>query len=61
VNQDGKLKPGGIMEFMVPEAKKKFYNEFRDLIVEEDKKFIFLDPKIKCKVKFRNYTKAGLR
>lgn len=60
VNKDGILKHGGIMEFMVPEARKKFYNEYRDLIVEEDKKFIFLDPKIKCKVKFRNYTKAGL-
>lgn len=60
LNQGGKLKPGGIMEFMVPEARKKFYTEYRDLIVEEDKKFIFLDPKIKCKVKFRNYTKAGL-
>ena len=34
--------------------------QYRDYIMEENKKFIFLDPKIKCRVKFRNYTKAGL-
>lgn len=60
VEEDGKLKPGGIMEFMTPVAKKHFYLHYPDLIVDENKKFIFLDPKIKCRVKFRNYTKAGL-
>ena len=48
------------MEFMIPDAKKEFYRQYRDYIMEENKKFIFLDPKIKRHVKFRNYTKAGL-
>jgi DNA ligase-1 len=48
------------MEFMLPAAKKQFYQQYGDLIVDENKKFIVLDPKLKCRVKFRNYTKAGL-
>jgi DNA ligase 1 len=60
VEEDGKLKPGGVMEFMTPDAKKVFYNQYRDLIVDENKKFTFIEPKIKCRVKFRNYTKSGL-
>ena len=60
VEKDGTLKPGGIMEFMVLEAKQIFYKKCRDLIREENKKFKFLEPKIKCKVKFRNYTEACL-
>lgn len=60
IDEDGKLKPGGIMEFMAPDARKVIYKQYKDYIVQEDKKFIFLDPKIKCRVKFRNYTKSGL-
>lgn len=50
----------GFMEFMKPDAKKEFYKQYHNYIVEENKIFIFLEPKIKCRVKFRNYTKAGL-
>jgi DNA ligase 1 len=57
VEEDGKLKPGGIMEFMTQDAKKEFYRQYRDYNMEENKNFIFLDTKIKCRVKFRNYTK----
>lgn len=60
VEEDGQLKPGGLMEFMAPDARKVFYSQYRDLIREENKKFLFLEPKLKCRVKFRNYTKAGL-
>ena len=31
--------------------------QYRYYIMEENKKFIFLDPKILCRVKFRNYQK----
>ncbi|WP_026694526.1 hypothetical protein [Peribacillus kribbensis] len=48
-----------IKAVMVPEARKKFYAMYRHYIQEENEKFIYLDPKIKCRVKFRNYTKAG--
>ncbi|PLS17631.1 hypothetical protein CVD28_11615 [Bacillus sp. M6-12] len=54
------IKPAGVMEFMNPNAKKQFYSLYQDLIIDENKTAIFIDPKIKCKVKFRNYTKAGL-
>ncbi|WP_137743371.1 ATP-dependent DNA ligase [Robertmurraya siralis] len=60
VEENGKLKYKGIMEFVTPVAKKEFYKQYRELITKENDKFIYLDPKIKCKVKFRNYTKAGL-
>lgn len=60
IDEGNKIKPAGIMEFMAPAAKKRFYEEYRSLIVNEDKKFIYLDPKMKCRVKFRNYTKSGL-
>jgi DNA ligase 1 len=55
----GTIKPAGIMEFMSPAAKRMFYDSYRDYILEENNQFIYLDPKIKCRVKFRNYTKDG--
>lgn len=50
----------GLMEFMTSEKRKEFYKQHRDLIIKENDKFIYLDPKLKAKVKFRNYTKKGL-
>jgi DNA ligase 1 len=60
IEDNDRIKPAGIMEFVVPEAREQFYIQYKDLIINEDKKFIHLDPKLKCRVKFRNYTKAGL-
>ena len=60
IEVDNRIKPAGIMEFVTPIARKQFYNQYQDLIVDENNKFIYLDPKIKCRVKFRNYTKNGL-
>lgn len=59
LEESGKIKPAGIMEFMNPAAKKLLYDSYRDYILDENNKFIFLDTKIKCRVKFRNYTKDG--
>jgi DNA ligase 1 len=59
LEEGGAIKPAGIMEFMSPAAKKMLYDSYRDYILDENNKFIFLDPKIKCRVKFRNYTKDG--
>lgn len=53
------IKPAGMMEFMNPAARKMFYDSYQDYIMEENKHFIFLNPKMKCRVKFRNYTKDG--
>ncbi|WP_236693978.1 hypothetical protein [Sporosarcina globispora] len=49
----------GLMEFMIPAARKKFYQEYRKYVVEENKDFIFLESKIKAKVKYRNLTKEN--
>ncbi|WP_096186250.1 ATP-dependent DNA ligase [Evansella halocellulosilytica] len=50
----------GLMEFMPPKARKEFYGQYKELIVDENDKFIYLTPEIKCKVKYRNLTKRGL-
>ncbi|MCY9003294.1 RNA ligase family protein [Peribacillus frigoritolerans] len=60
IEKNDRIKPAGIMEFITPAARKQLYNQYQDLIVDENSKFIYLDPKIKCRVKFRNYTKNGL-
>lgn len=59
IEEQGKIRPAGVMEFMAPAARKEFYKLHRELIVEETNKFVFLEPKIKVKVKFRNYTNNG--
>jgi DNA ligase 1 len=56
--EDGRY--AGVMEFMSKEHRKEFYMQHRDLIVKENDKFIHLDPKLQCKVKYRNLTKKGL-
>ncbi|MBY0144327.1 ATP-dependent DNA ligase [Neobacillus niacini] len=49
-------KPAGIIEFMSPAELKALYRQKK--IISEDENFIFIEPK-KCKVKYRNLTKAG--
>ncbi|MFD0827590.1 ATP-dependent DNA ligase [Neobacillus sp. M.A.Huq-85] len=53
-------KYAGLMEFMPIPNRKEFYKQYRDYFIEENDKFIYLDPKIKLKVKYRNLTKKGL-
>lgn len=50
----------GLMEFMPTSNRKEFYSVYQDYISSENDKFIYLDTKIKAKVKFRNYTSKGL-
>jgi DNA ligase-1 len=59
IEENNRIKPAGIMEFLVPAARKMFYEQYKYLTIKEDKKFIFLDPNMKCRIKFRNYTKDG--
>ncbi|MFP5109665.1 ATP-dependent DNA ligase [Neobacillus sp. C211] len=49
-------KPAGVMEFMPPAERKNLYRMKK--VVSEDDKFMFIEP-IKCRVKYRNLTKAG--
>ena len=49
-------KPAGLMEFMPAAERKNLYRMKK--VVSEDDKFMFIEP-IKCRVKYRNLTKAG--
>ncbi|MFS0667216.1 hypothetical protein AB1L12_04700 [Peribacillus frigoritolerans] len=59
IEEDNNIKHAGVMEFMNTAARKQFYNLNSHLIIDENNKFVFIEPSIKCKVKFRNYTKSG--
>ncbi|GIN84495.1 hypothetical protein J6TS2_08810 [Heyndrickxia sporothermodurans] len=45
---------------MKPTARKEFYRLYRDLVIKENEKYIYLEPKLKVNVKYRNLTKKGL-
>lgn len=51
--------PAGIMEFMKPADRKRLYEEYRKYVRTETEDFIYLDPKLKGIVKYRNLTKKG--
>lgn len=50
----------GLMEFMKPTERSEFYKRYRDYVVSENDKCVYLDPKLKINVKYRNLTKKGL-
>lgn len=50
----------GVMEFMTAQNRKEFYARYKDFIVAENEKFVYLNPQLKAKVKYRNLTKRGL-
>lgn len=60
LDESGRLRPAGIVEFVTQAARKEFYSKSRGLVTGENKKFVFLDPKIRGMVKFRNWTKPGM-
>ncbi|MCK6208480.1 RNA ligase family protein [Bacillus infantis] len=51
--------PAGIMEFMKPADRKRLYEEYRKYVRTETEDYIYLDPKLKGIVKYRNLTKKG--
>lgn len=61
VTESGKLRPTGIIELGVPpKAKSAFYGVSKALAIGEDKNFVYLEPRIRAKVKTRNWTKNGM-
>lgn len=50
----------GLLEFVTPNGRKEFYSKYRDYVLKEDKKYIYLKPGIKALVKYRNLTKRRL-
>lgn len=55
--EDGRY--AGLMEFMTSQARKEFYQKYKDLIVKESDKYTYLVPQLKLIVKYRNLTKNG--
>ncbi|WP_366414812.1 hypothetical protein [Paenibacillus sp. GP183] len=61
VEENGKKRAAGIIELGIPpKHKKAFYNIAKQLITGEDKNFVYLDPVLKAKVKFRNWTRNNM-
>lgn len=61
VTESGKLRPTGIIELGVPpKAKNAFYGVSKALVTGEDKNFVYLEPRIRAKIKTRNWTKKGM-
>ncbi|WP_257968075.1 ATP-dependent DNA ligase [Peribacillus deserti] len=56
--KDGKYV--GVCEFVPPNERKAFWKIAQQIVKEEDSSWIHLEPLIRCKVKFQDYTKAGL-
>ncbi|MFK0524729.1 ATP-dependent DNA ligase [Paenibacillus illinoisensis] len=57
----GKLRPAGIIEHgPSPKHKQAFRGVCKQLVTGEDKNHVYLEPRIRAKVKMRNWTKAGL-
>jgi DNA ligase-1 len=51
----------GVLELAVPSAHKKaFYGVSQGLITGEDRNFVYVEPIIKARVRFRNWTRAGM-
>jgi DNA ligase 1 len=50
IEENNRIKPAGIMEFVTPAARKQFYNQYQDLIVEENKKFIYWTPRLNAEL-----------
>lgn len=60
LDESGRPRPAGIVEYVTQTARKEFYSKSRGLVTGENKNFVFLDPKIRGVVKFRNWTKSGM-
>lgn len=57
----GKVWPAGIIELGAgPTERKAFYAVSKALVTGEDRNFVYVEPKIRARVKIRNWTKSGL-
>lgn len=56
-----KMRPAGIIELGAnPTHKKAFYNVVKPLITGEDRNFVYVEPRIRARVKMRNWTRSGM-
>ena len=60
IEEDGQLQPGGTLELgMGPTERKALYAVSRSIITQEDQRFVYLEPRIRCRVKYKKRTHAG--
>ncbi|MEK3836467.1 ATP-dependent DNA ligase [Paenibacillus sp. FSL R7-0128] len=58
---NGRMRPAGIIEFGVsPTHKQAFFGVSKALITGEDRDFVYVEPRIRARVKIRNWTRAGM-
>lgn len=51
----------GVLELVVPSAHKKaFYGVSKGIVTGEDHNFVYVEPCLAARVKFRNWTRAGM-
>ncbi|MEF2246458.1 ATP-dependent DNA ligase [Paenibacillus sp. IITD108] len=54
-------RPAGIIELAVPVAHRKaFYKVANTIVTGEDRNFVYVQPQIKARVRFRNYYRSGM-
>ncbi|WP_153979272.1 ATP-dependent DNA ligase [Paenibacillus xylanilyticus] len=60
-DESAKVRPAGIIEFGAsPTHKKAFYGVSKSIVSGEDSEFVYVEPRIRARVKMRNWTKAGM-
>ncbi|KKO54489.1 ATP-dependent DNA ligase [Paenibacillus sp. DMB20] len=61
IYDNAKIRPAGIIELGAnPTHKKAFYNVVKPLITGEDRNFVYVEPRIRARVKMRNWTRSGM-
>lgn len=60
IEEANDIRYAGVMEFVPPNARKQIYNLKSKLKISETPEYIYLEPKITCDVKFRNFTSKNL-
>lgn len=59
IEEGGELRPAGLVEFATKEQRKVVNKQLLRMKQREDKQFVYVEPTIKLKVKFRNWTRNG--
>lgn len=59
--ESGRLRPAGIIELGAsPTHKRAFHGVAGQLVIGEDKEFVHLEPRLRARVRMRNWTKSGM-
>jgi DNA ligase-1 len=60
-DERGRVLPAGIIELGAgPTERKAFYGVAQQLVTGEDRDFVFVEPRIRARVKMRNWTRAEI-